>query len=91
MLCVYLVGVHGLVIEMDAQFIRGMLCNPNIQPNMTINCWIAAILLFDFKLVHVPANKHHRPDGLSCYEPVEGKEEVDDPEDWIDQVLLLGL
>ncbi len=30
-----------------------------------INHWIAAILLFDFKLVHIPSDKHHRPDGLS--------------------------
>ena len=76
---------------MDAQFIRGMLCNPDIQPNATINRWIAAILLFDFKLVHIPADKHHGPDGLSRREPVEGEEEEDDPEDWIDQTLSLGL
>jgi len=42
----------------------GMLKNPDIQPNATINQWIAAILLFDFNLVHMPAAKHHRPDGL---------------------------
>jgi hypothetical protein len=33
-----------------------MLNNPDIQPNATINRWIAGILLFDFKLVHVPAD-----------------------------------
>ena len=50
---------------MDAQYVRGMLKNPDIQPNATINQWIAAILLFDFNLVHMPAAKHHGPDGLS--------------------------
>ena len=43
---------------MDAVFIHGMLNSPNVQPNVVINRWIAAILLFDFKLVHVPAEKH---------------------------------
>src|SRR5260370_31058886 len=45
---VHLIGVKNLVIEMDAQFIRGMLCNPDIQPNATINRWIAVVVLFSF-------------------------------------------
>jgi RNase H-like domain found in reverse transcriptase len=61
----HLIGICWLVVEMDVQFIQEMLNNPNVQPNMTINCWIAAILLFDFKLTHVPADKHKEPDGLS--------------------------
>ena len=68
-----------------------MLKNPDIQPNVTINQWIATILLFDFKLVHIPTAKHHGPDSLSQCEPVEGKEEEDDPEAWIDNALSLGL
>ena len=88
----HLVGIHNLVVEMDALYIRGMLNNPDLQPNATINRWIAAILLFNFKLVHVPAEKHHGPDGLSRREPVEGEDEdEDDPEDWIDRTLALGL
>ena len=76
---------------MDAIFIRGMLRNPDIQPNATINRWIAAILLFDFKLVHVPANKHCGPDGLSRREPIVGEDEdEDDPDDWVDRALSLG-
>jgi hypothetical protein len=86
----YLIGVHNLVVEMDALYIRGMLNNPDIQPNATINHWIAAILLFNFKLVHVPANKHQGPDRLSRHKPAPGKEEEDDPEDWVDQVLSLS-
>ena len=68
-----------------------MLKNPDIQPNATINRWIAAILLFDFKLVHIPAEKHHGPDGLSRREPADGESEDDDPEEWIDATLSLGL
>ena len=87
----YLVGVRNLVVEVDASYIKGMLSNPDIQPNATINRWIAAILLFDFKLVHVPADKHRGPDGLSRREPVPGEEEDDDPEDWVDSALALGV
>ena len=54
----WIIGVRNLTVEVDAKYIKGMLNNPNIQPNATINRWIAGILLFDFKLVHVP-------DGLS--------------------------
>ena len=76
---------------MDAQFIRGMLNNSDVQPNATINRWIAAIHLFDFKLVHIPVQKHHGPDGLSRCELAEGEDKEDDPEDWIDLALSLGL
>jgi hypothetical protein len=77
---------------MDVQFIHGMLNNPNIQPNATINRWTATILLFDFKLMHIPANKHQGPDGLSRCEPTDGEEDKDDnPEAWIDQALCLGI
>jgi len=87
----YTVRVKNLVVEMDAQYVQGMLKNPDIQPNTTINRWIAAILLFDFKLVHVPVEKHHGPDGLSRCEPADGESEDNDPEDWIDATLSLGL
>ena len=86
----HLVGICNLVVEMDAQFVKGMLANPNIQPNATINQWIAAILLFDFKLVHVPADKHQGPDGLSRQKHVEGEDDKeDDPEEWINNTLSL--
>ena len=88
----HLVGVKNLTVEMDASFIRGMLSNPDCQPNATINRWIAAIQLFDFKLVHVPAAKHHGPDGLSRRAHVEGEDaDEGDPEEWIDHTLSLGL
>jgi hypothetical protein len=88
----HLVGIHKLIVEMDALYIHGMLNNPDLQPNMTINWWIAAILLFNFKLVHIPVEKHHGPDGLSRCELAEGEDnDKDDPEDWINHTLALGI
>jgi hypothetical protein len=48
----YLVGIKNLLVRVDAKYIKGMLNNPDIQPNATIDCWIAAILLFDLELEH---------------------------------------
>jgi len=88
----YIVSVRNLVVEVDASYIKGMLRNPDIQPNASINRWIAAILLFDFKLVHVPADKHKGLDSLSRREPIpEEDEEDDNPEDWVDNALALGV
>ena len=87
----YLVGTRNLIVKVDAGYIRGMLQNPDVQPNATINRWITTILLFDFKLVHVPAEKHCGPDGLSRRGPAPGEEEEDDPKDWIDHALALGI
>ncbi len=53
-----------MIVETDAKYILGMLRNPDSVPNAAINRWIEAILLFHFKLVHVPG-KVHGPDGLS--------------------------
>jgi hypothetical protein len=60
----FIVGVQNLVVEVGAKYIKGMINNPDIQPNTTINQWITGILLFRFKLVHVPGIMHG-PDGLS--------------------------
>ncbi|KIJ22801.1 hypothetical protein M422DRAFT_196680 [Sphaerobolus stellatus SS14] len=55
-----------------------------------MNRWIAAILLFNFKLVHVPGKDHAGPDGLSRRRVVEGDvEEKDDG--WVNEVLGLGI
>ena len=90
-LCLHIVGIKNLIVKMDAQYVCGMLKNPNIQPNATINWWIAAILLFDFNLVHMPAAKHHGPNGLSWQEPADDKSKDNDPEEWIDDALSLSL
>jgi hypothetical protein len=60
----YLLGVRNLTVEVDARYIAGMLRNPDIAPNATINRWIVSILMFQFTLVHVPGTLHG-PDGLS--------------------------
>ena len=61
----HLVGVKHLQVEVDAKYIKGMLNEPDLQPNASINRWIQGILLFDFELMHVPADKHKGPDALS--------------------------
>jgi hypothetical protein len=66
---IHLIGIKDLIVEMDASSIKGMLSNPDLQPNATINRWIAAIKLFDFRLEHVPALLHKAPDGLSRRTP----------------------
>ena len=62
-----------------------MIANPDLQPNATINRWIAGILLFDFTLVHIPAARHTGADGLSRRPKAPEDPDVpDDHEDWID-------
>ena len=70
---------------MDAKYIQGMINNPDLQPNVTINQWIAGILLFSFHLVHVPATHHTGADRLSCC-PLSDEDppEEDDFKDWLD-------
>ena len=88
----HVVGITNLVVEMDVQYVRGMLSNPNIQPNAAINRWITTILLFNFKLIHIPAEKHQGPDGLSRCEPIPGEDDDEgDLEEWVDDILSLGI
>ena len=53
----YIIRVKNLIVEVDAKYIKDMLNNPDLQPN-AINRWIQGIKLFNFKLVHVPAENH---------------------------------
>ena len=70
---------------MDAKYIQGMINNPDLQPNMTINQWIMGNLLFSFCLVHIPAAHHTGADRLSHRLPLdEDPPEEDDFEDWLD-------
>jgi hypothetical protein len=81
----YLVWIKDLLVRVDAKYIKGMLKNPDIQPNATINHWIAAILLFNFEIEHTPGITHV-PDGLSRRRPApEDPEEDDDVDEWIDR------
>ena len=86
----HLIGLPRFTVEVDAQYIRGMLNNPDIQPSNAINRWIAGILLFDFDIVHVPGRQHSGPDGLSRRRKTEG--DIEDQDDgWMDEVLEMGV
>jgi hypothetical protein len=91
--CIFIFGVKCLTVKVDAKYIKGMINNPNLQPNATINQWIAGILLFSFKLVHIPVTKHKGVDGLSRRLPADDDhlEEEDDHEDWIDCAYLFRI
>jgi len=83
----FTIGVKKFIVKMDAKFIKGMLNSPALHPNDAINCWISTILLFDFELVHVPADKHTGADGLSRRPPSPDDplpEDADELEQWID-------
>jgi len=78
-----IVGVRRLIVETDAKYIKGMLENPDLMPNATINRWIDAITMFHFTLRH-KAGATFGPDGLSrrpkhdddpVYEPCSDDEE----------------
>jgi len=34
---IFIFGVANLTVEMDAKYVKGMINNPNLQPNVTIN------------------------------------------------------
>jgi hypothetical protein len=34
---IYIIGVNNLIVEVDTKYLNGMLNNPDIQPNATIN------------------------------------------------------
>jgi hypothetical protein len=91
----HIIGVKNLVVEVDAQYIKGMLNNPDIQPNAAVNRWIVSIKLFDFTLVHVPAERHAAADSMSRRRKVpEDSDEEDDEEsadDWLDKMMSFGV
>lgn len=86
---IYIIGVKKLVIEVDAKYIKGMLNDPDLQPNAAINRWIQGILLFSFELVHVPAKNHKGPDALSRRSLAEGEKAESDNDSWLDGIALL--
>lgn len=80
-------GVKNLIVEVDASYIKQMINHPDLQPNATLNRWIASILLFHFTLVHVPAERHKAADALSRRERADadsdGEYDSSDEEDWV--------
>ena len=53
---VFIFGVTNFVVEMGTKYIKGMINNPDLQLNTTINQWITGILLFHFELRHISAD-----------------------------------
>ncbi|KIO08930.1 hypothetical protein M404DRAFT_132924, partial [Pisolithus tinctorius Marx 270] len=85
MVHVYIFSLTNFTVEVDVKYIKGMINNPDLQPNMTINRWITGVLLFSFRLVHIPVDRHASPDGLSCCPWLEvDPPEDDNHEDWLD-------
>jgi len=77
---------------MDAKYIKGMINNPDMHPNATINRWIATILVFNFELIHVPAKNFKGPDGMLRRRRTDDEGDVEeDPEDWVEEILMCGL
>ena len=66
----WLIGARKLVVETDASYIKGMLENPDMMPNATINRWIDNIKLFHFTLRH-KNRATFGPDGLSRRSPLK--------------------
>jgi hypothetical protein len=65
----YVIGVQNLKVEVDAQYIQGILNSPDLQPNAAVNRWVQGILMFDFELVHIPMVRFQGPDALSRRKP----------------------
>jgi len=82
-------GIKNFHIEVDAKYIKGMLNDPDLQPNAAINRWIQEILMFDFKLIHVPTNQHVGPDALFRRTRAEREEALSDDDSWLDNIALL--
>jgi hypothetical protein len=85
----YIIGVKKLIVEVDAKYIKGMLNDPDLQPNAAINRWIQGILLFPFDLLHVSAKNHTGPDALSRRTLAEGESAESDDDSWLDRIALL--
>ena len=79
----YIIGAQNFFVEIDAQYIKGMLKRPDLQPSASVNRWIQGILMFDFTLVHVPGRLFTGPDGLSRREP-NPWDFVTDDDTWVD-------
>src|SRR5882724_2096109 len=89
----YIIGIKNLQVEIDANYIKGMLNNPDIQPGAAVNRWIVGIKLFHFELVHVPGTLHTRPDGLSrrAASPNDLIDEDEDTDDWLDRTMSFAI
>lgn len=77
-------------MEVDANFIQGLLNNPDLQPDAAVNRWIQGILMFHFELIHVLAVRFQGPDAWSRRGLAEGEVAADDDDSWLDRIALLA-
>ena len=82
----WLLGARKLIVETDAKYLSGMLRNPGMGPNATVNRWIDNILMFHFELQHVQG-KTFGADGLSHQDPQPGDEVFPNSEEHEDKLL----
>ncbi|KIO00961.1 hypothetical protein M404DRAFT_29162 [Pisolithus tinctorius Marx 270] len=83
--CVYIFSLINFTVEVDVKYIKGMINNPDLQPNVMINHWITGVLLFSFKLMHIPTDKHAGADSLShCLQSELDLPKDDNYQDWLD-------
>lgn len=76
----WLFGCRNLIVETDAKYIKGMIENPDLMPNATINRWIDQVLMFHFTLRH-KAGATFGPDGLSRRPKQVGDPDIDKGEE----------
>jgi len=90
---IYINGVRNLTVEVDAKYILGMINNPDCHPNAAMNRWITAILMFQFKLVHIPGKSFHGLDRLSRRRRSEEDKDEDgeEAENWVEDLLMCGI
>ena len=92
---VWIISIHNLTVEVNVKYIKGMINNLDIQPNASINWRISTILLFNFKLQHIPGFKHAGLDGLSHCQHSPEDDEPDDMlqeiDDWLDDIVSCGI
>ena len=51
-------------IKVDAHSLIEMVNKPDMMPSIPGNRWLAFIQLFDYEIVHIPAEQHKGPNGL---------------------------
>jgi hypothetical protein len=88
---IYIIGVKKLIVEVDAKYIAGMINQAELQPDAAVNRWVQGILMFDFELRHVPAERFLGPDALSRRPKDEEEIAYDDDDSWLDNIALLAL
>ena len=59
-----LYGIH-FHVKVDARSLIEMINKPDLMPSAPGNRWLASIQLFNFEVMHVPAERHKGPDRLS--------------------------